>query len=671
MMEPQPSPLTTPNTVTSSPAGGLRSRLRLLWNNPWVRGGLLFLLLLVVYWPALRGGFVWDDALLIDQNPVIQGKAGLGSVWFHSDFPLSMSVMWLQWLLWGKNPAGYHVVNLVLHGISAVLVWRVLARLKIPGPWLAAAIFAVHPVCVGSAAWISELKNTLSLPFFLTSILCYLNSEDEPKGTSKGKAALWYSLSLAAFLLALLSKTSTVMLPPLLLAIAWWERGRITSRDVVRTLAFFALSLVFAVLSIRFQAEVMTGQTVQTENFWGRLAGAGMAIWFYLGKTLLPLELNLIYPRWSINPATPLAFLPLFFFVAILALCWRRRQSWGRAPLVALGCFAITLFPVLGFFDMYYLAISRVSDHLQYLPMIAIIGLLAAWLNSIVPGKALWLVSTPLIAALCFLSWHRATIFSSDESLWRDTLAKNRMSWSAHNNLGCILAGKGQLAEAMEQFRASLELNPGNAAAHRNLGRALALENQSAEAETHLRTAIDLKPRDAEAHRSYAALLAQLGRNEEAIAQLSEANRLDPDAETSSELGSLLQQQGKVREAIEQYRKVVSLKPNSLEALNNLAWLLATSADATLRNGGEAVQLAERANRLTGAKQPVLLGTLAAAYAEAGRYADAVATAEKTVQLAHVTGNDQFAAINRQLLEVYRAGKPWHEPAPSHPPQNR
>jgi tetratricopeptide (TPR) repeat protein len=664
MTEPQTSPLKAHKAVPCPSAGALGSQVQRLWNNAWVRSALLFALLLLVYWPALRGGFVWDDALLIDQNPVIKGKAGLGSVWLHSDFPLTMSAIWLQWSLWGKNPAGYHVVNVLLHGIGCLLIWRVLWRLKIPGAWLAAALFAVHPVCVGSAAWISELKNTLSLPLFLLSILCYLNSESA--GTGGKNTTLWYGLSLGTFLLALLSKTSTVMLPVVLLAIAWWQRGKITPQDGKRTLPFFLLALAFGLMSIRFQAEVMTGQTVQTENFFGRLAGAGMAIWFYLGKTLLPLSLNLIYPRWTINAAAPLAYLPLAFLLAAFAVCWHFRRSWGRGPLFALGCFAITLFPVLGFFDMYYLAISRVSDHLQYLPMVALIGLVAAWLSSTFHGKALGIVCATWIAALSILSWNRARVFSSDESLWRDTLSKNRASWSAHNNMGCILAEKGEIADAIKEFKASLQINSRNASAHRNLGRALALQNELPQAEYHLRTALEIKLRDADAHRTYGSVLAQLGRNDEAIKQLTEANRLDPDAETSSQLAGLFQQEGKVRETIEQYRKALALNPNALEALNNLAWLLSTSADGTLRNGAEAVQLAERANRLTGGSQPVLLGTLAAAYAEAGRFGDAVAMAEKTVRLATAAGNAQFANINRRLLEVYRAGKPWHEPP--HPP---
>jgi len=175
---------------------------------------LIFLLAFAVYWPALRGQFVWDDLLLVDKNPLVKGEAGLRSIWFQADFPLTTLAFWVQWLMWGKNPAGYHIVNVLLHALNAVLVWRVLARLRIPGAWIAGMIFAAHPVCVASVAWISELKNTLSLGFFLLSFWFYLKFDRQTvDGKVNQGANLWYWLSLAAFLLALLSKTSTVMLP--------------------------------------------------------------------------------------------------------------------------------------------------------------------------------------------------------------------------------------------------------------------------------------------------------------------------------------------------------------------------------------------------------------------------------------------------------------------------
>jgi len=274
---------------------------------------VIVLAVFAVYWPALAGQFLWDDVLVVHRNPLVTGELSPRAIWFHMDFPLTYVAFWLEWLAWGNHPAGYHVVNVLLHAASALLLWRVLVQLKIPAAWLAAMIFAVHPVCVGSVAWISELKNTLSLPFFLLSLLWYLRLEPAPRTTHHApRASQWYGLSLLAFLLALLAKTSTVMLPIVLVACAWWQRGRITWRDWMRASPFFVVALGFGLMSIRFQAHgAIAGATVQSEHFWGRLAGAGMALWFYLGKALLPLNLCMIYPRWHISAAAPGSYLPL------------------------------------------------------------------------------------------------------------------------------------------------------------------------------------------------------------------------------------------------------------------------------------------------------------------------------------------------------------------------
>jgi tetratricopeptide (TPR) repeat protein len=623
---------------------------------------IIFLLVLAAYTPALRGQFIWDDTLLVDKNPLVKGDLSLRSIWFHTDFPLTNVVFWTQWLVWGKNPAGYHAVNVFLHAISAVLLWGLLARLRIRGAWLAAVLFAVHPVCVASVAWISELKNTLSLPFFLLSIRWYLSFEEQPVENGKKAATQWYWLSLAAFFLALLSKTSTVMLPVVLIGCAWWQRGRVTRRDWLRTGPFIALALVLGLMSVWFQHQVVTGEPVQTENFLGRLAGAGRAGWFYLGKALLPLNLNMIYPHWKIDSTAPASYLPALFWCGVFALCWRFRRTWGRPALFGLGCFIVTLFPVLGFFDMYFMALSRVSDHFQYVPLIAVVAMVAAGLCSLLPPRSLRFVVLALVLALSVLTLQRARVFASDETLWRDTLAKNPEAWTAHNNLGCILAGQQKYDEAISHFAASLRFNPGNAGAHCNLGRALSLQGRFAEAEPHFQAALKIKPQDAETHRSYASALAGQGNMEAALQHLREALRLEPDISTRLQLASFLHATGRVRETIAQYRQVLSLQPDEPEALNNLAWILATSSDDTVRDGPEGVRLAEQACRLTGYKKPLMIGTLAAAYAEAGRFSDAVAMAAKAADLAASAGDRQFAGINQQLLQLYRAGKPYHEP---------
>jgi len=613
----------------------------------------------------------------VKKNPLLTGEHTLSSIWFQGDFPLATVGFWIQHLLWGGKPTGYHVVNIALHAVNALLVWRVLARLKVCGAWLAAMIFAVHPVCVASAAWISELKNTLSLVFFLLSFLWYLRFENVAGGEWRvtGRSlevtspvtrhpSRYYWLSLGAFLLALLSKTSTVMLPVVLLAGAWWRRGRVTKSNWLAAAPHFALATAFGLMTIWFQSHQAVGnETVQTENFLGRLAGAGWAVWFYLGKALLPVNLSMIYPRWEIA-ATAVSLLPLLLLAAAFVVCWWFRRGRGRAALFALGCFTVTLFPVLGFFDMYFMAFSRVSDHFQYLPLICIAALVAAALHTALPEKTLRWVSVALIAALCVLTVQRARVFATDEGLWVDTLARNPAAWNAHNNLGCIRAEQGKLDEALRHFETSLKLNPRNTKALVNLGKARVMEKKYAEAEAHFLAALKIKPDDADAYAHYGSMLAGLGRNEEAAARLREAVRLRPDIETRLELAAVYRAAGKIREAIEQCRQALRAKPDRPEALSNLAWLLATAADEKLRDGQAAVRCAERACALTGHQKAQMVAVLAAAYAEAGQFDKATATAQQAIELARAAGNLQFAATNQQLLQLYAAGRAYHEPLP-------
>ena len=659
------------------------------WRRVAVGALIIFLAAFAVHWRALRGEFLWDDLLVVHRNPLMTGELGWGSIWFQTDFPLSNVAFWLEWLAWGKNPVGYHVVNVLLHATGAVFLWRVLARLKIPGGWLTAVIFTVHPLCVASVAWISELKNVLSLPFYLLSILWYLRFDAEPPTShlatghalSSGPVSLvepsrspctstWYWLSLAAFALALLSKTSTVMLPVVLLGCAWWRRGRVGARDWLLASPFLVLALNFGLMSIGFQVHgAMAGVAVQNGNFWARLAGAGMALWFYLGKALLPLHLCMIYPQWKIAAGSALSYVPLLLWCGVLAACWAGRRSWGRHLFFGLGCFTVTLFPVLGFFDMYFLALSRVSDHFVYLPLTALVALVAAgldWaLSRVLRGVVLALAVGGLLVGLAVLAATRAQVFTNEETLWRDTLDKNPTAWCAHANLGWILASQQKYDEAREHLEASLKVKPDNAQAHSNLGRILDIQGQFAAAEPEFQAAARIKPKDAEIRRAFAAALANHGRRDEAVIQLREVLQLKPDAEARSQLATLLYQSGKFGEAVAEYRQSVASKPDQPEALSNLAWLLATSPDSALRNGSDAVRFAEQACRLTGYQRAQMASALAAAYAEAGRFTEAVAATQKAIELARAGGDARFAAVNEQLLKLYFDGKPYHMPPPT------
>jgi Flp pilus assembly protein TadD len=320
---------------------------------------------------------------------------------------------------------------------------------------------------------------------------------------------------------------------------------------------------------------------------------------------------------------------------------------------------------MLGFFDMYFLALSRVSDHFVYLPLTALVVLAAAGLSCVLKGRGLCIAGGVLVACLAVLAALRAQVFVNEETLWQDTLAKNPAAWSAHANLGWIRASQQKYDEAREHLVASLALHPENAQAHCNLGRVLSLQGKFAEADEQFQAALRIKPKDAEIRRSYASALEEQGKKEEAVTQLRELLKLKNDPEAQAEFATLLYQTAHFREAAAEYRQALAAKPDQPEALNNLAWLLATSPDNALRDGEDAVRFAEAGCRLTGYQQAPMLGTLAAAYAEAGRFTEAAATAQKAIELARAGGDSRFAAVNEQLLRLYRAGKPYHMPPPT------
>ena len=693
---------------------GFFSTLKKIGSGNGLRLLVICALVFLVYSPMLPGNFIMDDHRLVkDENALVTGEFGPGNIWFQTDFPLSAVAWWFQWLVWGENPAGYHAVNMLLHAASAVLLWRVLARLKIPGAWLIGAVFAVHPVCVNSVARIAELKNTLSLPFFLLSFWAYLRYDErksitcvsscllgqsrwrgkEPSPAAAphplpqaerghsgnltpdqsasepehGIAAAWYAFSLVVFVLALFSKTSTVMLPVLLLGYAAWKRRRITREDLAATIPFFILSAAFGLMSIWFQknqALASAGQMLAPVGFVERFAIMGKVVWFYLAKVLLPVNLNFVYARWKYDASAIGSFVPLILLGGCLALGWRFRAGWGKALLFGLGAFVVLLFPALGFFDAQFQVKWQVSDHLQYLPMIAPVALAVAGLASLLNAKIFKGVGVAIVLALAALTYQRAQVFSTEENLFRDTLAKNPAASDAHNDLGVILAKRDDLAGATDQFSAAVQSNPGSANAHLNLGRALALNGDFAGAELHFTTAVQLQPNEPEGHRTYADALSQQGRFSEAAFHLQQALCFNtkPDIQTRLDLAEILFQSGNARPAVYQYHKILAMNPDLSEPLNNLAWLLSTSPDDSVRNGAEAVHLAEHACNLTGFKQMTMVSTLAAAYAEAGRFPEAIGCAELVLKSQPADGDARLEEINRQLLTLYRAGKPYREP---------
>jgi tetratricopeptide (TPR) repeat protein len=473
-------------------------------------------------------------------------------------------------------------------------------------------------------------------------------------------------VSLVAFVLALLAKTTAVVLPVLLLLCAIWQRRRITGKDILHILPFFVLSLAFGLMSIWFQknqALPTTELPLPPASFPQRLAGAGYCFWFYLGKVLFPFNLCVQYPRWTIDPHIATAFLPDILACAFFILCLWFWRSWGRHALFGFGCFVVMLFPSLGFFDAQFLTMWQVSDHLQYPALAAIIALIVSILAALPNRTVFWCVAAALILGSSVLCVQRVEAFSTPEKLLTDTVAKNPSAPDAYNQLGVILVEKGNYASAMDKFQLAVKNDPGNCDAWMDLGHALALQGKFTEAEQDYLTALKIRPNAPQTHKLYADLLKSQGRNTEALYHLRMAVIFEPDAATFTDLALLEYATGDPREAVKHFQRALALgqDPNEAMILNNLAWILATCPDDSIRNGTVAVKYAEQACRLTGSKQAGMMGTLAAAYAEAGRFPEAIATAETTIKLATTAGNMQFAVMNQQLLLLYRAGKPYHE----------
>lgn len=552
---------------------------------------------------------LWDDDAHVTK-PALQSLRGLERIWLEPGatqqyYPLLHTAFWVEHRLWGDATIGYHLINCCWHALAAWLLWRILRRLSFPAPTLAALLFALHPVMVESVAWIAEQKNTLSAVFYLGSALAYL-------GFDATRHAGRYRMASLLFVAALLTKSVTATLPAALLLVLWWRRGRLKPRDCIPLVPWFALAVAAGAFTAWVERRYIGARGPQFDlGFPQRLALSGRVIWFYLGKLIWPHPLVFIYPRWAIGAPSWRAFLPLAaVVVAILGLAALARRT--RGPLCAFLFFAGTLFPVLGFVNVYPFLFSYVADHFQYL---AAIGLLvgAAWLlERIAAAPWSWIVP----AALAILSCRQSFDYRNAETLYRSTLARNSGAWLAHYNLGVVLEHEGRLEEAIPEYRATLRLNPGHWSARANLATALmqtgrpaeavaeyeaalrthrnfpsaendlglALERlpgEEAEAEAHLRRAIELNPDYADAYDNLGILLLRGGRRSEAIPEFARAIQRSPQVpEYHYELANALSDEpGRLSDAAREYRRAIELDPGYVEAHGNLAVALARLGD--------------------------------------------------------------------------------------------
>jgi tetratricopeptide (TPR) repeat protein len=538
---------------------------------------------MAVYWPALRGGLLWDDTAHITA-PALQSVHGLWRIWFSPGatqqyYPLLHSAFWIEHRLWGDAVLGYHLANLAQHALAACLVVAIVRRLELPGAWLAGMVFALHPVCVEAVAWISEQKSTLSAVFYLASALVYLRFDRSRRRST-------YLWALALFILALLTKTVTATLPMALLGIFWWQRGRLDWRRDIRPLVpWVALGAVAGLFTAWVERTLVGAQgAAYALTTAQRFLLAGRAIWFYAGKLLWPSNLIFSYPRWKLDAAAPWQYLyPLAAVALAIPLIFLARTqhpapSTRRAPLAAFLLYIGTLFPVLGFFNIYPFLFSYVADHFQYLASLALIVPLSSLLVSFVTrlGRPADVVlPAVLLAILATLTWRQTGIYRDTETLYRATLLRNPASWLAHNNLGVALLEKpGHLAEAKIEYQTALALNPDDAEAHNNLGNALArMPGRLPDAIREFEVAIKLEPRLAQAHQNLGNALARNPKRiADSIAQFKIALQLKPDdPQIRNDLGvTMLESPGHVPDAITQFQDAVQLHPGDPQFRINL-----------------------------------------------------------------------------------------------------
>lgn len=559
----------------------LRSRL--------VPGACIVLAVVLCYIPALRAGFVWDDDLLVTENALVKGAGSLPYIWGSAaatDYtPLTTTAFWLQWRLWGDNATGYHLVNILLFALSALALWRLLERLAIPGAWLGALLFAVHPVNAASVAWIAELKNALSLPFYLAAVLFFLRYLE----TRKAAHCL---IALLAAACALLSKGSTVILPVVLLLCAWWKQRRVTRADLLALLPFFLLSAGAAIVTIHFQSRIVDAVPAPIPV---RIARAGQAIWFYLGKDLWPVRLCAIYPKWAPDHA----FLPLVLAGALALALWLGRGRWGRGPFFAWAYFVAALLPILGIVNMSFLDQSYVADWWQQLALpgvtaLAAAGLAAAWRRAPRPISALAAV------IVCFLgarTWSEACGYESMETHCRRTIARNPDAWTAHNNLGGVLTTQGRLDEAAREYQAALALKPSDSSAHSNLGIVFARLGRFDDAIAQYHAALGLAPDNAKFWFNLGnALRAE---HRDALDAFSHAVEYDADPAWTApryDLGTILLELGRPAEAGRQAETIVHLDPGSISGHYLMARAAAAIGryDAATAEAATALDIARR-----------------------------------------------------------------------------
>lgn len=571
-------------------------------------GALLLVLTLVAYKSAIGGGFIWDDDDYVTENVTLRSAAGLGQIWLSplsipQYYPLTHTTYWIEYHLWQLDPAGYHVDNVLLHGASALLLWWLLARLNIPGAALAAFIFAFHPVHTESVAWVTERKNTLSVFLYLLAFHAYLSSRLTQILQQSDSRPRWgyYALALGAFILSLLSKSVSASLPAAILVIAWWKTGKVRFKDFLPLLPFFVLGAAMGSVTGWIERHHVGAEGPDWQiGIVSRFLIACRALWFYAGKLIVPYNLSFIYPRWHISPTNAWDWTWVALSALALVAAWWVRGRW-RGPLAGCLFFVGTLFPALGFVNVYPMKYSFVADHFQYLASLGVTVPIAVllWQAPALLRRSPQRTSKPtnsrdgqnrfllirgltvviLASVLATATYCRGLAYKDAETMWRDTLERNPDAFIAHTDLALLLSDSpdpGRIEEAVTHFRAANALRPHDSKILIGLGLALAKTAHAEEGIVEINAGIEagrsnrLEDQD-DGYFTRGLVDMMLHRNEQAAADFRDAIRCAPNhANNHVNLGIVLARLNRYADAVTEYETALRIDPRLFDAQYNL-----------------------------------------------------------------------------------------------------
>lgn len=580
---------------------------------------IILIFVLLAYLPAMQSGFVWDDDFHFIDNPYMTKSDGIKLIWSTPRamyYPLTSTTWWFLRQIFNLNPLPYHLINILLHAANAILIFFILNYLGISGAWFAAVLFGIHPVNVESVAWVTELKNTQSGFFYFLAILLFLKYfvVKKQKFTKKNTAnsSLLYISSALFFIMAILSKTSTVMLPFVLLFLIWIKFKKLTFNVILSTIPFFVFSALASLWTIWEQKIHSGAEGVEWSlNIIEKLIISGKIIFFYIGKLIWPYPLMFIYPKWNINSHLITSYIPLLLLIIVLILTYIFRNKWAKSFFSALLYFIISLFPVLGFFNIYFMRYSYVADHFQYLGCISIICLFSVGFMKIIKIKNYKFyfgqtVACIVLIILSYLTFNQCKIYNNIETLWLDTIAKNPQAWMAYTNLANFYRDNGKREEAIILYNKVIEKKPDYAEAYYNLG----------------------------------VLYYKIGKIEDALFYYKKSIEIKPTYKVYNNLGIIYKEKNDISAAIDSFLVAIEIEPNEA-AYNNLATIYKSSGNVI-----KAVYCYKKALEIN-CKNADIHNNLAVLYFDNKQYSLAIKHCDKAIELGCKPHPDFLKELNR------------------------